>query len=176
MTEFSEHLLNEASRKRLVTSRFRPAVIFLTPLAALLFQVSVPLVFPYLSYLELPLLLTVYFALMRRKAISGLFFGCGVGLLQDCLSAQPIGLFGIVKTLVGYFAASVSLRFDVENVLVRLLLSFFFFFFHQFFYWVLRRALLGQQIGFDLQQTVVFGLLNAGVALPLFHLLDKLKE
>ena len=49
-------------------------------------------------------------------------------------------MFGIVKTLVGYFAASVSMRFDVDNPLIQFLLGFFFFFFHQFFYWVLARA------------------------------------
>jgi rod shape-determining protein MreD len=85
-------------------------------------------------------------------------------------------MFGIVKTLVGYFAASVSMRFDVDNPLIQLLLGFFFFFFHQFFYWVLARALLSQQVDFDVQQTFLFGLLNAIVALPLFALLDKIRE
>jgi rod shape-determining protein MreD len=84
-------------------------------------------------------------------------------------------MFGIVKTLVGYFAASVSLRFDVENPLVRLILAFFFYVFHQFFYWVLARALLAQQVDFDPQQTLIVGLLNSAVALPLFHILDKLR-
>jgi rod shape-determining protein MreD len=98
-----------------------------------------------------------------------------IGLVQDSLSHQPIGMFGIVKTLVGYFAASVSQRFDVENPIVTFILSFFFYFFHQFFYWVLARALLGEAMIFDPQQTLLFGLLNAAVALPLFHILDKLK-
>jgi len=35
-------------------------------------------------------------------------------------------MFGIVKTLVGYFAASMSQRFDVQNAGVRLVLGFFF--------------------------------------------------
>ena len=98
-----------------------------------------------------------------------------IGLVQDSLSHQPIGMYGIVKTLVGYFAASVSMRFDVQNPVVTFILGFFFYFFHQFFYWVLSRALLGETLGFDAQQTVIFGLLNAAVALPLFRVLDKLK-
>jgi rod shape-determining protein MreD len=85
-------------------------------------------------------------------------------------------MFGIVKTLVGYFAASVSMRFDVDNPFIQFVLSFFFFVFHQFFYWVLARALLGQQLDFLVQQTLLFGVLNAGVALPLFMVLDKIKE
>ena len=95
--------------------------------------------------------------------------------MQDSLSHQHLGMMGIVKTLVGYFAASVSLRFDVENSAVRLVLGFFFFFFHQFFYWVLASSLKAQDLRFDLLQTLLFGLLNAAVALPLFHILDKLK-
>jgi hypothetical protein len=39
----------------------------------------------------------------------------------------------------------------------------------------LARALLGEAITFDAQQTLMFGLLNAAVALPLFRVLDKLK-
>ena len=97
-------------------------------------------------------------------------------MVQDSLSHQPLGMFGIVKTLVGYFAGNVSMRFEVDNPVLRFILGFFFFFFHQFFYWVLMRALLGQNLGFDIPSTLMVGLLNALVALPLFHFLDKLKE
>ena len=116
----------------------------------------------------------MHFALSRGGPIPALFYGMFIGLVQDSLSHQPIGMYGIVKTLVGYFAASVSMRFDVQNPVVTFILAFFFYFFHQFFYWVLSRALLGETLGFDAQQTLVFGLLNAAVALPLFRLLDKL--
>jgi rod shape-determining protein MreD len=77
---------------------------------------------------------------------------------------------------VGYFAASVGVRFDVDNGLIRLLLAFFFFVFHQFFYWVMARALLSQQVAFELQKTLLVGLLNAIVGVSLFHFLDKLRE
>lgn len=174
MSEFSEQLLPNVPRRR-SKSRFGAAAIIGAPLAAVLFQVYVPQFFQYLSYLELPLLVTVYFALMRRSPIAGVFYGAGVGLLQDSLSHQPIGMYGIVKTLVGYFAASVSLRFDVDSSIIRFILGFFFFCFHQFFYWVMARALLGQNMDFDPQQTLLIGVLNAAVALPLFHVLDKLK-
>ena len=156
-------------------SRFRAWVLFAIPLAAVLFQVYIPLFFQFLSFLELPLLVTIYFALMRRSPIGGLIVGMLVGLAQDSLSKNPLGMFGIVKTLVGYFAASVGLRFDVDHPLVRLVLAYFFFFFHQFFYWVLSRALLGQAVVFDVQRTLFLGLLNAVVGVSLFHFLDKLR-
>src|SRR5207245_10776126 len=152
------------SQRESLISRFRPWVLFVVPLIAILLQVYIPLFFRFLTYLDLPLLVTVYFALMRRSPIAGTFIGAFIGLAQDSLSKNPLGMYGIVNTLVGYFAASVGLRFDVDHSLIRLLLGFFFFFFHQFFSWVLSRALLGQQVNFDLPQTLVLGILNAIVA------------
>ena len=157
-------------------SRFRAWVLFAIPLAAILFQVYIPMFFQFLAFLELPLLVTIYFALMRRSPVGGLLVGMLVGLAQDSLSKNPIGMYGIVKTLVGYFAASVGLRFDVDHPLVRLVLAYFFFFFHQFLYWVLTRALLAQQVTSDVQRTLFLGLLNALVGVSVFHFLDKLKE
>ncbi len=173
MNDFSETFIEPRKKDRV--SKFNVASIILIPLAAILFQVYVPQFVKYLSYLELPLLVTVYFSLMRRSPVTGVLFGAGIGLAQDSLSSHPLGMFGIVKTLVGYFAASVSQRFNVENSGVRLVLAFFFFFFHQFFYWVLSRALLGEALAFELEQTLVLAVLNALVAVPLYHILDKLK-
>lgn len=174
MNEFSERLLSDAPRKER-NVRFRPLILIVVPLAAILFQAYVPRFLPFLAYLELPLLITVHFALTRREPVSALLFGAVIGLVQDSLSYQKIGMFGIVKTLVGYFAASVGMRFDVENPVITFILGFFFYVFHQFFYWVLSRALLGDVLNFDTVQALIYGVLNAAVALPLFHLLDKLK-
>ena len=157
-------------------SRFRAWVFFAIPLAAILFQVYVPLFFNGLSYLEMPLIVTIYFALMKRSPVHGTLIGAMVGLAQDSLSKNPLGMFGIVNTLVGYFAASIGMRLDVDHPLMRMLIGFFFYFFHQLFYWVLSRALLGQQIDFEVPRTLVLSLLNAVVALSVFHFLDKLKE
>lgn len=175
MSDYTGSLLSDVPR-RSKASKFRPTALLLVPLAAILFQVYVPRFVEYLGYLELPLLVTVYFSLMQRKQVKGIFIGATIGLAQDSLSHLPLGMFGIVKTLVGYFSASVSQRFDVENPAIRLILCFFFFEFHQFFYWVLSRALLGQRVLLDLPMTFVLGILNAAVAIPLFLLLDKLRQ
>jgi rod shape-determining protein MreD len=68
------------------------------------------------------------------------------------------------------------MRLDVDHPLIRLLLTFFFFLFHQFFYWLMVRALLGQQLEFGTERTLVLGLLNAVVGVSLFHFLDKLRK
>jgi rod shape-determining protein MreD len=163
------------SDRKIGGSRLNIVAMIGIPLAAILFQVYVPRFLHFLGYLELPLLVTVYFSLMRRSPIEGVFFGACIGLAQDSLSPRPLGMFGIDKTLVGYFAASVSQRFAVENPFVRLILGFFFYFFHEFFYWVLVRALLGQALDFDPLQTLVLAVLNAAVAVPLFRILDRLR-
>jgi rod shape-determining protein MreD len=175
MSYSGEHILLSSQREGQI-SRFPAWVMLVVPLAAILFQVYVPLFFEFLSFLEMPLLVVVYFALMRRSQVGGLLLGALVGLAQDSLSKNPLGMLGIVNTLVGYFAASVGLRLDVDHPLIRLPLAFFFFLFHQFFYWLLAHALLGQQVAFEFQRTLVLGLLNAVVGISLFHFLDKLRK
>jgi rod shape-determining protein MreD len=175
MSYSSERILLNSQREGQV-SRFRAWVLFAVPLAAILFQVYVPLFFQFLGFLEMPLLVVVYFALMRRSQIHGLLVGAAVGLAQDSLSKNPLGMYGIVNTLVGYFAASVGMRIDVDHGVIRLMLAFFFYLFHQFFYWVLARALLGQQLAFEWQRSLLLGGLNAVVGVALFHFLDRLRE
>jgi rod shape-determining protein MreD len=124
----------------------------------------------------MPLLVVIYFALMWRSQVSGLFFGAAIGLAQDSLSHDPLGMFGIDKTLVGYFAASIGVRLDVENAFLRLVLTIFFFLFHQCLYWVMAHALLGRQAVFEPQRWLLLGLLNGLVGATLYHFLDKLRE
>jgi len=174
---YSDGRILLSSQREGQVSRFRAWVLFAVPLAAILFQVYVPLFFPSLRFMELPLLVVVYFALMRRSQISALFVGMIIGLAQDSLSSKsPLGMYGIVNTLVGYFAASVGLRLDVDHAFIRFLLSFFFYLFHQVFYWVLARALLGQQAALNWTQVLVLGLLNAVIGAALFHFLDRLRD
>ena len=158
------------------SSRFKVWIFILVPILAILFQVYVPLFFRFLSFLELPLLVTIYFALMRQSQIRGLFLGAAVGLAQDSLSKNPLGILGICKTLVGYFAASMGLRIDVEQPFVRLLLTFLLFAFHEFLKWVLDRALLAQTYPFDWRETAVLAALNSVVGVFLYHFLDRLRE
>jgi len=158
------------------SARYAPAAYLLAPLGAILLQVYLPRFLPALSYLELPLLVTIYFALMRRRPASGAAAGCVIGLAQDALSPQPLGMNGISKTLAGYFAASLSQRFDVENSILRFILSFFFYIFHHFFFWSLGRGLLGRQTDFPVPQTVIYAFLNAVIAAALFGFLDRFRR
>jgi rod shape-determining protein MreD len=173
--DYSSGRLLVSQRER-QASRFRAWVLFAVPLAALLFQITVPRFFQFLGFLDMPLLVVVYFSLMWRSQLRGLAMGALMGLAQDSLSHDPLGMFGIDKTLVGYFAASVGVRLDVDSALLRLLLTFFFYLFHQCLYWVMDHALLSRQPAFEGQRWLLLGLLNALVGISLYHFLDRLRE
>lgn len=153
-------------------------VYFAIPLLALLVQVYLPLfeTLRFISQIELPLLVTIYFALMRRSQLRGLAIGTALGLAQDSLFQQPLGMYGICKTLVGYFSASIGMQFDVEHAFVRLVLCFIFYLFHQFFYWLLQRSLLDQPAAFQFQKDLLLALINAVIGVVLFHFLDMLRK
>jgi rod shape-determining protein MreD len=174
MTAFTDRLA-DASRSKGARA-YSPVALLLVALGALLLQVYLPHLSEYFGYLDIPLLVTVYFPLMQRSQVRGIFLGAAIGVSQDALSAQPLGLYGIAKTLIGYFAASVSQRFDVENPAIRLALVFFFYLFHQFFFWVETRSLLGLPMAFEARQTLVVGVLNGALAIPLYALLDRLRQ
>jgi rod shape-determining protein MreD len=175
MNEYSDSIpFGGRSKKKGL--RLRPWVMWVFPIAAILFQVFVPLYLSLFSYLELPLLVTIYFAMTRRSQVAGIFIGAGIGLAQDALSHQPIGLLGMVKTLLGYTAASLGVRLDTENVLVRFSLGFLGLICHQGLQWGLRRILLGEAASFEILATFLAAFANGAVAVPLFHLLDKLRE
>jgi len=175
MTEYNNSVVDlPPSRLRVWT--FNPLAWILLPVLAILFQVYVPRFLSFLSYLELPLLVTVYFSVMRRQPPAGALIGCIIGLAQDSLSYQPLGMFGLVKTVIGYSAASVSLRFDVENSGLRYVMSFGFFIAHQFLFWGLSHMLLGSHDDLKIPQTLIAAVLNGVVALPLFQVFDKLKS
>ena len=177
MNESSDHLLRARRRTESWFSRFQVIGLVLLTLLAIISKFYLPRLIPSTIWLEVPLLLTVYFGLMRPDPVPSLLFGAFVGLSEDSLSPAnlPIGMYGIDKTLVGYFAASVAQRFSVGTSLIRLILCFFFYFFHEFFYWVMRRALLDQLVPFDPRQTLLHGVFNVVVALPLYLILDRMK-
>jgi len=85
-------------------------------------------------------------------------------------------MFGIAKTVVGYAAASLSLRVDADRTLVRFLLVVVFFLLHQACYWALRVLLLGELLAADPAQTLVLATVSGAMGIAGFGLLDKLKK
>lgn len=165
------------SRRELEQHSFPPAVTLLVPLVAILLQALLPRPFPRLSILELPLIVTVFFAVSRRSPIAGTLTGAAIGLLQDALTNQPIGVNGMAKSVIGYIAASIGIQIDVENLTTRLLINFGFSIMNSVLLFLIDRRLLGLPDFHILwMHELIRAAINAVVALPIFLLLDYTKR
>ncbi len=165
------------SRRELEQYQFHPAMTLLVPLGAILLQVLLPKVSGYFALLDLPLIATIFFAVARRSPIAGTMTGAAIGLLQDALTNQPIGVNGMVKCVIGHIAASIGVKVDVENLGTRALMNFGFSLLASALLYLIERYLLGVQ-GMHLVwlHELIRALSNTVVALPVFFLLDKGKR
>ena len=165
------------SRRELEEHSFHPAVTLMVPVAAIVLQALLPRPFPWFIYLDLPLLITIFFAVSRRSPIAGALTGAAIGLLQDALTGQPIGINGIAKTIIGYAAASIGLQIDVENITTRVLINFGFSIFNSVLLFLINRRLIGLA-DFQLSWTheLIRALANTLLAIPVFVLLDRAKR
>ena len=142
---------------------------------ALALQVYLPLYFDLLGNLDLPLLVAVYLTVLRRDVVAGLLIGAAVGLAQDSLTQGPIGVFGILKTVIGYLAATVSRFIEVDFTAARSVLTALFFLTHQAMFWFMEAVLLGNEISIDPVGTLIFATIHAGIAVLLFRFLDQFR-
>jgi len=155
--------------------KFHPLVVFAGVLAAFLVQVFLPLT-SFLTLFDLPLLMVIYFGFSRRNPSTGLVLGLVVGVTQDLLSHNPVGLYGMAKTLVGYAASSLSARIDTDRPVPRLLLVFGFLHFHQIVYASIGRLLLGQAAELISLRVLEAALVNALAGVLVFALLDRFRR
>jgi len=156
--------------------RFPPVVSFGIPLLALFFQAFIPVRLPFFSMFDLPLLVTIFFAVARRNPITGLLTGSVIGLLQDSLTRGDIGVFGIAKTVVGYLASSLGVKVDVENPGSRMIMTFVFYILHQLIWLLIQRGLLAQMQQLHWGRLMINATANALLAVLVFAILDKFKQ
>lgn len=164
------------SREQIQVHRFNPVVLVGVPLAAVVLQAFIPVRVHWFAIFDLPLLVTIFFAVSRRSQIGGLITGGVIGLLQDSLTHNPIGLYGIAKTVVGFGASSLGVKIDVENPGTRLLVTFGFYIVHQFLYLAVAAGLIGQPLEWRWTHELLAALANAVLAVVLFAVLDQLRE
>lgn len=169
-------LLPYSQRREMEEHRFNPAVSLLIPLIAIFLQAYLPLRFQSFAVLDLPLLVVIYFAVSRRNAIAGTFIGLLVGIIQDSLTHLPLGVHGIIDSIIGYLAASIGLRVDVDSAGTRLLMNFTFVLFASILHVLIARHLLGIHEEWYWIHGLMGALVNALVAVVLFGLLDRLRK
>ena len=165
------------SGEQIEVYRFSIPVTVGVPLLALFLQAFGPKIFPsFAIYLDLPLLVTIFFAMARRNPISGLFTGAAIGLAQDMLGAYPIGIYGIAKTVVGYGASSLGAKLDVENAGARFLVTLGFYLIHAAVYFTVARGMVNLTLNWSWSRGILAGLANAFIGVVLYFVLDKFKQ
>jgi len=162
-------------RRDLEIRRYPLLVYALVPLAALVLQAWLPRVLGRYAWFDLPLVVTVYFALGRRSPIQGTLMGAAMGLFEDALSHHAIGINGVAKTIVGFLAASVGVRIDVDNHTIRLILNFLLSLLASAIYVFIYRVLLGLDLEWQWFTELFKAVGNSLIALVLFPLLDRLQ-
>jgi rod shape-determining protein MreD len=168
-------LLGADFRRDMEIHRYPLLVYTLVPLASLVLQAWLPRVTSPYDWFDLPLVVTVYFALGRRSPIQGTIMGAAMGLFEDALTHHPIGVNGIAKTAVGFLAASVGVRIEVENLIVRLLLNFLLSLLSSAIYLFVTRFLLGLAPEWSWLTELLRAVGNSLIALVLFPVLDRLQ-
>jgi rod shape-determining protein MreD len=161
------------SREEIEVHRFSWPVSIGIPVLAIFLQVFLNIRF--LTVLDLPLLVTIFFAVARRRPVPGMITGALIGTLQDAWTGHPIGLFGIAKTIVGYLGSSLGVKVDVENPGSRFLMTFAFVLIHRFVYMVISLQLVGGSESWLWGHTLLSALVNGLAAVVLFSLMDRLK-
>jgi rod shape-determining protein MreD len=165
------------SREQIEVYRFSLPVAVLIPLLAIFLQAFIPRWIPFFSrYFDLPLLVTIFFAMARRNPVSGLLTGAVIGLAQDALGSHPIGLYGIAKTFVGYGASSLGVKLDVESVGTRLLVTSGFYVIHQVIYFLIARGMVRLDLHWSWPHELGSAIANAILGVFLFALMDRLKQ
>lgn len=163
------------SREQVAVYKFNLAVTLAVPLLAIFFQSFVSVHFFWLAMFDLPLLVTIFFAVARRNPVSGLLTGGVIGIIQDSLTHHPLGLYGIAKTVIGYVASSLGVKLDVENPGSRMLMTFTFYLAHQLIFFVIARGMAGQVLELRWGHLMVAAVANAILAVPVFAILDRFK-
>ena len=161
------------SRRDLEIHRYPAPLYVIAPVVALVLQALMPRVLGRFAYFDLPLVVTVYFALGRRSPIQGMFMGGILGIFEDALSHHAIGINGIAKTVAGYLAASVGIRIDVQNTAIRLALNFVLSLLCSGIVVFIYRVLLGLELQWNWLGILFEGIGNSIIALFLFPLLDR---
>ncbi|MGB6190843.1 MAG: rod shape-determining protein MreD [Terracidiphilus sp.] len=161
------------ARRDLEIHRYPVFLYGLIPAIALVLQAWLPRLLGRYAFFDLPLVVTVYFALGRRSPIQGTLMGAVLGIFEDALTHHPIGINGVAKTVAGFLAASVGIRIDVENRIIRLGLIFSLSLLSSALYFFVYRIVLGLALEWAWFDELFKAIGNSAIALIVFPLFDR---
>ena len=164
------------ARRPIEVYHVHPVAFWTAVLLSLLLHAVLPLKVPVARLFDFPLLITIYYGLVRRDLIYGTLLGAGLGLVQDAMAHGFIGFHGMANSLVGYLAAAAGVRFDPEQLLPRSLLTGLLVLLHDLSVIGLRRSLQESPPPFVPADLAVSVMVNVALGLMLFQFLDRFKQ
>jgi len=168
--------LFSTSRAEAVVFRF-PALFFPVLAAlALALQATLPVVVHVAVYMDLPLLVVVYWAITVRQPTGASCAGAALGLLQDSLAHLALGVNGIAKTLIGWLGATLGAGLDADHAGIRWLAVFGCYELNRAVLYLFERFLLGTPVPWRGVATVVAAGANAVLAVLLFPGFDRFRR
>jgi rod shape-determining protein MreD len=163
------------ARRELDVQRYPLIVVILVPLVAIFLQALIPRFIPKFDILDLPLLVTIYFSVGWRNPIAGTVTGAVIGLVQDALTSRPLGINGISQCVVGFFAASLGVKIDVENPGTRLLINFAFTLLNIGIYLFIVHHMLALNVRTNWLHEAIKAVINSIVGVFFFDILDRVR-
>jgi rod shape-determining protein MreD len=167
--------MSALARRELDVQRYPLLVVILVPLTAIFLQVLVPRFVPKFDILDLPLLVTIYFSVGWRNPIAGTVTGTIIGMVQDALTGRPLGINGISQCVVGFCAASLGVKIDVENPGTRLLINFAFTLLNIGIYLFIVHHMLALNERTNWLHEAIKSVINSIVGVFLFDILDRVR-
>jgi len=168
--------LTYTSRQEIEVHKFSAFATIGIPLLAIFFQSYIPRTLPFVQIFDIPLIVTIFFAVARRNPIAGTVTGCVIGLVQDSLTGQPLGIFGISKSIIGYMASSIGMKIDVDNPGSRFLITFGFTIVHNLIYFLVASYMVRIATEWHTLHELGRSVGNAFLALVLFAIMDRAKQ
>lgn len=121
------------------------------------------------------LVLIVIIGLRQGKYYGG-FFGLGLGLIQDILFGQVIGVNALIFFILGYVVGMIQEVLDIENIIIPILTSAISTIFYNFFFYIIM-FFLSRDIPMEIMMRNVFSieiLYNVVLAALIYKLFSKI--
>ena len=169
-------MMMQGPQKRAGVYEFAPVIFWSLLLVTFGVQGLLPVRFPFGHFFDLPLLFLIYFSGNRRNKVMGIFWGAGIGLVQDALSDNFLGVFGMAKSVVGYMSATIAIQFNMDQLLPRVIATGLLVCVHRFVLWILEQTLLGDPgrvVALDFLNSIM---VNTALSTVLYPIMDRLRK
>ncbi len=140
---------------------------------AMLLQSTVPTIFPVAGLLNLPLLAALHIMLQTRSIVGALVAGMLIGWAQDGLTQGPVGVFGLIYTVLGYVTVMVNQLFKLDFTAMLGTFVASAYLIHEILLFAIRRYLMDQQVAPEPFLWFALTALHTGSALVIYSLLTK---